>query len=135
MVPSGTLNKIHGSIASTYSPDAIKIQATKRPLLRTTYETAAVSAAPHMPHHYRTYTCGRRRSYARRSARRRGSAWRAVRGRAAGRALDLGGRVRRLHLPSIIVVALFVALLVIVMVVLDPSLHLDDEGGLRDDEA
>ena len=70
MVPSGTLNKIHGSIASTYSPDAIKIQASKRPLLRTTYETAAVSAASHM-HTLPYYTCGRRRSYARRSARPR----------------------------------------------------------------
>ena len=56
---------------------------------------------PLLLQHYRTYTCGRRRSCARRSARRRGAARLPVRGRAAGRALDLGGRVRRLHLPSI----------------------------------
>ena len=85
-----------------------------------------------MPHHYRTYTCGRRRKKSRpaeRAAARLGSAG-CTRARCRARP-HLGGRVRRLHLPSISVVALFVALLVIVRVVLDPSLHLDDDGGLR----
>ena len=120
-------------IASTYSPDAIKgFVSTIKGHLR---NRCGFGRTAHARCHTITVpirAADAERSRVRRSARRRGAARRAVATRARCRARPhLGGRVRRLHLPSISVVALFVALLVIVRVVLDPSVGRGRQRGMK----